>query len=228
MKFLRYSVMLSACLFLTACDEDYSGVLSLQQQVVLKLKKSDLVLPAGNYNTEISASSSKVKLKVQVNGAEQKVEFKLAKGVKIKTFNDVDLAPDVSGQPYRIKGDENTEYEDSSSVRTTESCTYSTIERQCGYERGPQQCTTQTTCANQADPNTCQSVRTCVDGPTQYICRDVSVSHSGTHDVEYYMTYWTTTRHLQVIDSATNAALGVFSNQTTDSNKHYTYQGACY
>ncbi len=229
MKNLRVVLALASCLVLSACDESYDGTLNLQQPLTLNIKKGTLVVPMGQQRAQVKASSSKIKLKLKVDGKDSEVTFALPKGQKIKSFNDVNIAPEVSGQPYHLKGEENTDYSDSSPVRTTESCTFSTLERQCGYETTPRTCRNENVCGLQPDgTQVCHAVPVCSGGDTNYVCRDVSVTHYGTQDVEYYMSYSTTNRAVNIIDPSSQQTIGQFTNESTKSRKNYTHQSQCY
>ena len=199
MKLIRNSLLVISCLILSGCDDTFKGVLRLQQQVILKMKKSELAVPAGNYNAEIKASSSKVKLKLTLNSTEHKIEFALPKGKKIRSFNDVDISPAASGQAYRLKGNEVTDVSNTGSVDSTESCTYYTTENQCGWVD---------------EPEFCDSEGICHGGGTEYICQDVQVGHSGTQSVTYYDTVYTTDRSIQLLDPNSQQTIGTFSNRS--------------
>lgn len=229
MKILRYGIAITTCLLLSACDESYEGQLSLQQPITLKMKKdADLVVPMGSMPAKIKASSDKVKLKLTVDGKEREVSFKLPKGVKIRSFNDVNILPEASGQPYALRGSENTDYNDSMPMRGTESCSYNTSERECGYETTPRTCHNEQTCHLTPAGQQCTSVPVCSGGETRYVCRDRTITHYGSKEVEYYVTYSTTSRQVNIIDPASQQVVGNFSNTSHDSNKHYTHQGPCY
>ena len=227
MKLSQSTLLVMSCLILTACEETFEGQLNLQQQITLKLKKSELVIPMGVHNAKIKASNSEVKLEMVVDGKERKIKFALPKGTKIKSFNDVDLVPAVSGQPYRIKGEQNSEYLDTDPISSSESCSFTTRENRCGYEHVPEVCRDEQRCEGPHGAQVCQPVRICRGGDTQYICRDVTVTHTGIQDVEYYTTYTTTDRHLQIIDPNSQQSIGLFSHRETDSDKHYLSIGAC-
>lgn len=229
MKFLRYGIALASCMVLTACDESYEGQLTLQQPITLKMKKdADLVVPMGTLAAKIKASSDKVKLKLSVEGKEREVTFKLPKGTKIKSFNDVNILPEHSGQPYALKGHQDTEYSDSTPVRTTESCSFYTTERECGYETTPRTCRNEQSCYPTPNGQQCSVVPVCTGGETRYVCRDRTVTHYGSQEVEYYVTYSTTSRRVDIIDPNSQQVIGNFSNQSHDSDKHYTHKGQCW
>jgi hypothetical protein len=226
-KLFQCTLLVMSCLILTACDETYEGQLNLQQQITLKLKKSELVVPMGVHNAKIKASKSEVKLELAVAGKVQKIKFALPKGTKINSFNDVDLMPAVSGQPYQIKGEQKSEYLDTDPTHSSESCSFTTRENRCGYEQVPEVCRDEQRCEGPHGAKVCQPVRVCRGGDTQYICREVTVTHTGSQDVEYYMTYTTTDRHLKIIDPNSQQSIGLFSHRETDSDKHYLSKGAC-
>ena len=230
MKILRYGFAITTCLLLAACDDTFEGQLNLQQPITLNMKKkAPLALPMGTMAAKVVASSSKLKLKLNVNGKDQEVTFAVPKGVKIKSFNDVNLSAASSGQPYDLKGSENTVYNDSTPTRTTESCSFYTTERECGYETTPRTCHNEPNCGLTPDgTQQCHDVPVCSGGETRYICRDRTITHSGSKEVEYYMTYSTTSRQVNIVDPASQQVIGTFGNQSHDSNKHYISQGQCY
>lgn len=202
MKRVRLVAMFAACLFLMSCDESYTGVLRLDQAIVLRAKKADVQIPAGGHNVKIKASSSKVKLEVKLNGKEEKIEFAMPKGTKIRSFNDVNIAPGASGQAYGLRGSERTTSERGSTQRGTESCTYYVSERVCRDVKQP-------------------------DNTTKYECFYEDVAKSGDQDVEYYETGYTTDRAVQVLDPSTLQQVGLFTNRTYDTRTTYTYRGDC-
>lgn len=202
MKSVRLVAMSAACLFLMSCNESFTGILRLQQPIVLRAKKADVQLPAGDHNVKIKASSSKVKLEMKINGKEEKVEFALPKGTKIRSFNDVNIAPGASGQAYGLKGYQQTTSSRGSTQRGTESCTYYVSERVCRDVKQP-------------------------DDTTKYECFYEDVAKSGDQDVEYYETDYTTDRAIQVLDPSTLQEIGRFANRTYDSETTYTYRGDC-
>ena len=230
MKILRYGFAITTCLLLSACDDTFEGQLNLQQPITLNMKKNaPLVIPMGSQQAKVVASGSKLKLKVKVGGKDQEVAFGVPSGVKIKSFNDVNLPAASSGQPYDLKGAEHTDYNDSSPTQTTESCTFYTSERECGYETTPRTCHDEPNCGLAPDgTQQCHNVPVCSGGQTQYVCHDRTITHYGQKQVEYYMSYSTTSRQVNIIDPASQQVIGTFSNSSSDSNKHYISQGQCW
>ena len=230
MKILRYGLIITSCLFLAACDDSVEGTITLQQPITLKMGKNpDLVIPMGSQWAKVTAASSKLKLKVKINGKDQEAIFSVPSGKKIKSISDVNLLASESGQPYNIKGQEDTSYQDSSPVRSSESCSFNTSENVCGYETSPRTCHNEQSCGLQPDgTQACHDVPVCTGGESQYICRNRIVTHSGSQDVEYYMTYATTDRRVDLIDPNSQQNIGAFTNQSTESTKHYTFQSQCY
>lgn len=229
MKSLRVLLAVASCTILTACDESYEGTISLQKPLTLKIKKGELTIPMGEQNAKIKASSSKIKLKLKINGKDSEINFAVPKGQKIKSFNDVNLTPEMSGQPVHLKGAQNSEYSDSAPVQSTESCSFDTYERQCGYETTPRKCVNQNVCNTLPDgTQSCTAIPVCTGGDTNYVCKDVRVTHYGTENVEYYLTYTTTHRKVDIIEPTTQQVIGQFNNTSHDTDKHYTYKSGCY
>jgi hypothetical protein len=229
MKILRYGIAITVCMLLSACDDSFDGQINLQQPITLKMKKdAPLVLPMGTLGARVKASGDKLKLQVNIGGKTQEVSFKAPKGTKIKSFNDVNLPAEANGQPYNLRGSENTDYNDSEPVRSTESCSFNTMVRDCGYETTPRICHNQQSCGLMPDgTRQCHDVPVCSGGDTQYVCHDRTITHYGSQDVEYYMSYSTTTRRVDIIDPASQQVVGNFLNTSRDSNKHYLHQGQC-
>jgi len=229
MKILRYGIAITTCLLLAACDDSFEGQINLQQPITLNMKKNaPLLLPMGMIPAKVTASGSKLKLQVNLNGKGQEVSFNAPKGTKIKSFNDVNLAAGVSGQPYALKGSENTDYNDSDPVRSSESCSFDTMVRDCGYETTPRTCHNEQSCGLMPDgTKSCHDVPVCSGGDTQYVCHDRTITHYGSQEVEYYMSYSTTTRKVDIIDPNSQQIVGNFINSSSDSNKHYINKGQC-
>lgn len=217
MKLLSCLPLLVASLFLTSCDDDYKGVLSVTQKITLKMKgDGQMIIPPGDHGAKIIAGKSSVKLTMKVKNKEYQVEFKIPKNVKVRSFNDVNLTPQASGQAYHLKGAEQSYSQNSENVNTTESCTYYTTTNECGYYTTPEECSTDS-----------DGVETCTGGDSVWECRDVTVGHDGSRYVEYYLTYRQTDRQVHVLDPATMAEIGIFRNTTKATDKHYISQGSC-
>lgn len=199
MKLVSTGMTILAACFMMGC-EVYKGGLSIQQALILRAKKGDISLPAGNYQAEIKPGSDEIKLKVRVGGKEQKIEFALPNGRRIYSFSQIDLAPSESGQHYHLKGTETSKVLSAGRLK-----------------RGSQVCGTgETTCGYEGEPT---------DGNPfgEWVCHEEVL----TEEIEYYDLNKEVTRQIFILDPGTLQTLGTFVSVAQEKQRITNVVGSC-
>ena len=73
------------------------------------------------------------------------------------------------------------------------------------------------------DPSSCVTNEVCTGRTTERVCGMERVSHSGSHEVEYY--YSIATESIEI--NLSNQPLAKASASDAKSDKHYNYEGVC-
>ncbi len=203
-------LLLGLCttLALTACDE-MKGTNTVTQTLNAVDKKGKQVsIKPGTYKMGFKYDQKDRELDIKIkksneNGKDVKLKLAVASEVTMPRDNgSFALLSNQIGQPWDLEGQVDTHSEDSSTTRTSESCSIATTEYVC-----------RETCDSEG--NNCSTT-----------CADETVYIPGSQEVEYYYTTTTRTVNMQFKEAASELAR--FNAVSVSSYKHYTYQGTCY
>ena len=221
---MKKILFLPMLLGLIACNGEYSGSMSLDDDLSIKTRSffnqgRTHTIAAGSYSgrarmgsrnmrlyfnnkvtTEEGREIDHVRIKIQKSGRD-----KLGQNSFILTKNDI-------RQDFAVKVGKSYEEERSSSESAYESCTYITYEYRCWEE-----CKTEVISEDGATETKCY---------TQ--CGDVPVTNTGSHYVEYYYLYQTWNIDLELVDDeSSEESMGTFEGSKHDTDKIYTHTGTC-
>ena len=132
LNFFKVSV-LAAFVALTGCNE-MDGVLKANETLSLKKGKKTVLIPAGQYITEVEADGDdQVEVKIRLNkDKSEKFEFMVPKdSFKEKTFR---IPAEVTGQIYSLAGVRDEEVTRSELRRDWESCSYDDYITRCATD----------------------------------------------------------------------------------------------
>ncbi len=138
MNLLKYSVLIAACMGLTACEEN-EGTLTVTQPFTINMKTEKVDVPVGNHTTKVSIKDREVKIILKIKKKEHGINVKFQN--KPTDLNAINVSAKASGQTFDVKGSDVSEVISTPSIRTIESCTWYTTENVCGYETTPRVCT---------------------------------------------------------------------------------------
>jgi hypothetical protein len=196
-------------LSLIGCEYDVSGVLVASEQLVFNYTTDakDLAKRArkGKEVTKVlPAGRYQAKIEIEKSDVDIKanniaVQFRIPKGIPLpKNGGQMFVPAHLSAQPYDLSADVEMDITQSAETRDFESC-FETI--------------TYDDCSCGPDGQiTCQT-------RTQQLRADM--------DVSYYFKYTTRDIQVDIIKAGTNQSVGQFTGSRTDSEKIYTYKGAC-
>lgn len=205
----------SLALVLSACNEDYKGTISVQEQLSFTKKKKTVTLPAGNYSAEIKATSkTNLQLEVVIDKKNKlEVDFKAEKGTKIiGADGSINLPSSMNQQPYDIVGRQDINIVNGPELDRVESCSYTDREWVCRNEKTPKKCA----------PD-----GSCVGGESREVCGMENVTKYGEQNVSYYDQDTTKTITLQLLAANSNSVAANFVGTHFKSEKIYTYKGVC-
>jgi hypothetical protein len=197
---------------LSACDE-LQGNLSVSKPIVLKLKKDKmLTLAPGSYSTEVEVDSKdrEIEVEVKVGEKKHKTKIKIPGTDPLPTYNgSLKMSAAEIGQSFDLSGVVDTETDETSPTRATESCTYYVRERVCHIEREP------------AGPNG-------EPGREVRVCNIEDVAHTGSQHVEYHYETTTTTGDMMFLEPGTLNVSAQFHGSRSVTHKIYDYTGECF
>ncbi len=196
-------------LIVAACKTEVSTVLQLNQTVSLYSDKrigNDRVpvkIPAGQHSAIAKLESNKIRLVVSDVGSTG-FTFNIPRGMKLPATNgSIELKPIDSAQPYLLRLQVSTEYEDTSPTRTTESCTLPRVKEVCDTVYDP------------------------TEKKDRYVCNNQTVYESGTVEVEYHYRI-ETTDYLGELLTSNSQPIGNIKGSKSKSDTVYDYRGECY
>lgn len=217
----RYLTLVALPIFLAACDEPvYYGEFHIQKPFVIteKYSRSECNDRYDWWNCQdkalsLSQGAHKVKYALLKKGKDTVINFIFDND---KSKNIIITSPEINlndefhiaaadiNQNFDISGQIDTDITRSSETDGLESCTYTTHEFLCHWV----------------------DIHTEKKTTREYICEDVIVSHEGRMHVRYY--YLTTLKKMTGIFLQQNDELARFQTNNSNTDKIYTYKGACY
>jgi hypothetical protein len=179
------------------CNE-IDGVTEAFTDFVLAGKKSEVLVPEGRHETELKfRSKEKIEMKLNINGEESEVVFRLAREYDFPRRNGTFFIPaDDNSQGVDIDGEIRTHVEESRREFRDERCSRTVYRRECRVRR---------------------------DG--RRICRDVPVTRHGWKRVEYH--YEETEQELTLNIADGNAELARFHALDRSRRRVMDYEGPC-
>ncbi len=187
---------------LAGCKPELKGTLSIRSNLPVMVKGQMIQIPPGNYRAEYTAGDNAqfAVLKVEnVNGQTLKIQLNFPAGQSApQYYGDLNLAAQVSGQPFDIVGKIDTEHDQSETMYGSQSCTYYLNEYTCHKQK---------------------------DG--QHVCGYESVPHYGTQPTQYYYSSSSTSATSSFRRPGTNYEIATFGGYESDSTKHETPIGPC-
>tara|TARA_Y100000296_G_C5148490_1_gene245094 strand:+ start:578 stop:1279 length:702 start_codon:yes stop_codon:yes gene_type:complete len=226
--------LLGALVCFTGCM-DYDG--SFRANEKLKFKHSTVfgntktkTLRPGRYNTSFEVTSGG-KLKFTFRG-EDTVEVKvdIPDHIELPTQDgSFFYMAEETGQNYDIQGNLNSEYTSSGIHSGVESCSYTTVERQCRRV-----CTeTPAPRPTRRDPAPRPTRPTRPTRPVpprvscRNVCNNVSVIRYGNQNVRYRINYTKKVLDLTMNKRNGGAQVANYRGLEQSSSKSYTYRGRC-
>jgi hypothetical protein len=209
---MKNLVILCMAVAFVSCN-DLDGTFKAKQNLVFKTKKSifsskmvKVKVPAGEHKAKIKFSS-KTKMKIDIDGVDNKIKVKLPKELSINDRNDeFFLAGEEIKQIYDFSGKIKTKYDQSGTHTGTESCTYTTYVKEC-----EKVCHT-----NDQGRTRCRRK-----------CERVPQTNYGYQRVEFHYSTRETTLKLKVLDPSTSESLAQFRGYDSDTDKVITWSGTC-
>lgn len=225
-------VILTTLLF-TSCVNT-KGTFVAKENLVFKKKKifssrtKDVHVSAGKYKATLKFKTKK-KLKLILNGVDNKIIFNIPKGTLLPSNNGtLNLTAGQTKQPYDLFGDVHTEYSSSGQQSSYESCTWTTYRRECrrvcenkADEREPRD-RRDTRRDHRRDGNPNGDRRNC-----RRVCEDVAYTHYGHRNVVYHYNYQDMSLAVELLKPASNQLVANFKGVHHSSTRVVDHSSIC-
>lgn len=226
---MKTTKLLIACLastvLFTSCDE-LKGTLVTSAPIAVQKDGKPYTLRTGSNKVKVKVKNENtIQLKVQTTNGEK--DIKVNTNFNAKQLRDgqvIDIPAGLTGQSFGVQGIFRDVTTRSSTINTTQSCSYTITDRQCHQVYVQPSCQTVTEC-NPRNPSQCSTRQVCTDGGYRQLCEDVQITRNGYQDVSYYDSYRQVSLHLDLIVAGQKP--GQLDSSSSDSDRIYTFQGSC-
>lgn len=212
---------------LAASCVNLNGQLNVQSSMAIKkrsgflnLSSKTITLEPGSYSSELKLKSDKnfvLRIRSNKDDSEIIVPIKSKHNLNIPGTGAINLTSNEISQPFDLNGSIKTNYSDSPTIRSTESCSVYRVERRC-----EKICRTTTTPPRGSGRNDRRQETRC-----DIVCRDISITYPGIRYVDYHTRF--TSRDLSVTlnDVNSRAQLATLKVSGTSSVTINDYMSEC-